>query len=344
MKAETTQGQYAAIRSSILAAVIDRAVSLGISVDTLLSKHGMSLDLLKDPYTQLAMNEYVSFLESAADLSQDEHFGARVGTNMRAGDLGPMGVLLSLSRTIHVGLSRLNRSVRALQTGTDLEMLESDDLVIWSYQLRDSRVWPRRQESEFSMTATTQVIRDNFGSRWSPMQVHFEHSAPADTKFLHQFFGCEVIFGQATNRLVMDRAQLLEVKRTEDAALILMLERHIDDLKQSTPRQTSLTAAVKSIVSSSLGLRPVSVERIADALGHSPRNLQRKLAEEGHNLRSIVDEIRQERARNLLADSRIPVGEIASSLGYSDGTAFWRAHRRWSQMKPTEVRAERRDD
>lgn len=144
MKTDTNQSQYAAIRSSILGAVIDHAVSLGISIDVLLSKHGISLDLLKDPYTQLAMNEYVSFLESAAELSQDEHFGARVGTNMRAGDLGPMGVLLSLSRTIYVGLSRLNRSVRAMQTGTDLQMLDGEDCVFWSYQLRDSRIWPRR--------------------------------------------------------------------------------------------------------------------------------------------------------------------------------------------------------
>lgn len=330
---------YSAIRSTMLVAVLDRAAARGINTNALMAKHGISLDLLKDPYTHLPMKEYVGFLESAAELAQDEHIGARIGAEMRAGDLGPMGVLLSLSRSIYVGLDRLNRSALALQTGMETTLLDFEDDLYWSYKLDDNRIWPRRQDAEFSLVATTQVIRSNFNARWSPREVHFEHAPPQNPKHLAQYFGCPVLYGQATNRLVLDRAPLVEMFKVEDTALIVMLERHIADLIDAMPRHATLTAAVRSIVSSSLGLQSVAVDRIADALAMSPRNLQRKLKSEGSSIREILDGIRQERAQTLLSESDIPVGEIACALGYSDGTAFWRAHKRWSELKPRDFRA-----
>ena len=330
---------YAAIRSTILGAVLDRMVARGVSIQPLLSKHGISLDILKDPYTHLSMREYVGFLESAAEMSGDLHLGARIGADIRAGDLGPMGVLLSLSRSIYVGLDRITQSGDAVQTGTEIVFMEHEDELYWTYQVQDRRIWPRRQDVEFSLVATVQVIRDNFHSRWSPQQVHLEHAAPEGDTFLRQYFGCPILYGQATNRLVLDRPPLLEQYRVEDAALVAMLERHIRDLIQTAPRQSDLSGAVRSVISSSLGLRPISVERVADTLGHSPRNLQRKLSEEGTSLRAILDDIRRERAMELLSEGTIPVGEIASALGYADGTAFWRAHKRWSELTPSAIKA-----
>ncbi|WP_460274275.1 AraC family transcriptional regulator [Celeribacter sp. ULVN23_4] len=336
--AEETHG-YAAIRSTLLGAVLDHMIARGVSIQPLLSRHGISLDILKDPYTHLSMREYVGFLESAAEMSGDPHIGARIGADIRAGDLGPMGVLMSLSRSIYVGLDRITRSGDAVQTGTEIVFMENGEDLLWTYQIRDRRIWPRRQDVEFSLVATVQVIRDNFLSRWSPQQVHFEHASPGNDTFLRQYFGCPISYGQATNRLVMDRGPLLEQYRVEDSALVAMLERHINDLIQTAPRQSNLSGAVCSVISSSLGLRPISVERVAETLGHSPRNLQRKLSEEGTSLRELLDEIRRERAMELLSEGTIPVGKIASALGYADGTAFWRAHKRWSELTPSAIKA-----
>ena len=325
-----TPVNYAAIRSTLLASMLDRFAALGLSPTTLLAKQKIGLDILKDPYTQLTMNEYIALFESAAEMSGDEHIGAKIGLEMRAGDLGPIGILLSLSRSIYVGLDRLNRSARALQTGTEINFFDDGDEVSWSYRLTDDRLESRRQDAEFSLVSTVQIIRNNFLRRWSPREVHFEHAPPNDPEFLQKVFGCPVLYGQATNRLVLDRGPLMDLYRTEDTALILMIERHIADLIASTPSQSTLSAAVEGIVSSSLGFRPVSVDRVANALGLSARNLQRKLGEEGTSVREILDGIRRERAHVMLTEQHLPVGEIARALGYSDGTAFWRATKRWS--------------
>ncbi|NIY78158.1 MAG: AraC family transcriptional regulator [Rhodobacteraceae bacterium] len=336
--ARETHG-YAAIRSTLLTYVLDRLNARGVATQSLLSKHGISLDMLKDPYAHLSMNEFNSFLESASELSGDQHIGAHIGTEIRAGDLGPMGILLSLSRSIHIGIDRIAKSAAALQSGTEMSFLPNGDEMLMSYQIEDARIWPRRQDAEFSLVGTVQVIRDNFLRRWSPQQVHFEHAPPDDDSFLRQFFRCPILYGQATNRLVMDRAPLMELYRVEDAALVSMLERHIEDLIEATPHNSTLTDAVRTVVTSSLGLRPISVERVAETLGLSPRNLQRKLSDEGTSLRDLLDDIRRDRATTLLSDGDIPVGEVAAALGYADGTAFWRAHKRWSKLTPREVRS-----
>ena len=46
-------------------------------------------------------------------------------------------------------------------------------------------------------------------------------------------------------------------------------------------------------------------------------------------------EIRFEIARQLLGDTKVPLGQIAAALGYSEAGAFTRAFRRWAGQTPT---------
>jgi AraC-like DNA-binding protein len=49
--------------------------------------------------------------------------------------------------------------------------------------------------------------------------------------------------------------------------------------------------------------------------------------------------VRYEIARQLLEGTRLPLAEIAATLGYSDPSAFTRAFRRWSGHAPAAWRA-----
>jgi AraC-like DNA-binding protein len=334
-KGETPQ--FSAIRASLLSALIDRLEASNESAQPILNRIGLSPAQLSDPYGFIPMPQFVAFLEGASASVKDPVLGARIGAGLKAGDMGPLGIVLSLSESIQAGISRFVRYTNALQSGTQSQWIQVDDQWVFSYRLTDSRIWPRRQDAEFSLASLIQVVRDNFGRGWSPQEVHFEHSESEDPAFLVKFFRCPVLFRQPINRLFVRQSDCSAVVRTEDPQLLATLERHVADLISPGKEADSLAQAVTAIIEVNLGLAPVSVERIAQAFGFSPRTLQRKLAREGTTLRHLVETTRRQKAEKMLALPGARVNQVAMALGYGDPTAFWRAYREWTGTPPSQA-------
>ena len=74
------------------------------------------------------------------------------------------------------------------------------------------------------------------------------------------------------------------------------------------------------------------------ALHMSERTLARRLAERDYTFTSLVDEIRNQLARDYLRQPRFSVTDIAFLLGFSDQSNFARAFKRWTSLSPTEFR------
>jgi AraC-like DNA-binding protein len=73
---------------------------------------------------------------------------------------------------------------------------------------------------------------------------------------------------------------------------------------------------------------------VAEAADMSKRTLQRRLSERGLSYRAIVKQTRLRHAAAYLADSTMPVSEIAASLGYTDASNFTRAFRCQTGVSP----------
>jgi AraC-like DNA-binding protein len=81
-----------------------------------------------------------------------------------------------------------------------------------------------------------------------------------------------------------------------------------------------------------------SGDQVARLLLMHHRTLNRRLKAEGTTFQELLDEVRFEAACQLLDTARIPITEIAASLGYAETSAFSRAFRRWSGATPIERR------
>src|SRR5262249_52482895 len=81
-----------------------------------------------------------------------------------------------------------------------------------------------------------------------------------------------------------------------------------------------------------------SAREVAGLLFLHRRTLNRHLNEQGLNFQRVLDEIRFEAACQLLDNTRLPLTDIAASLGYSESSAFTRAFRRWSGAVPSRRR------
>lgn len=319
------------IRASVLTPIVARLDSVNGTGDMLLAAHGILRSQLGDPYALVPMARYIALFEQAAVEAGDPFLGARLGAALRPGDLGPIGMLFSLSPTIRVAFTRLSRYVSVLQGATGSGLVDEDDRVLWSYRLVDPAMWPRRQDSEFTLSTSCQLLRSCFGPSWRPLEIHLEHPAPRDPELLRRLFRAPVRFDQPSNAIVIAAADAARVHRTEDRDLVAILERHLADLADEADEAPGLKEKVQSLIGIYLGHKPVTIAAIAAELGLSPRTLQRRLSDAGLSLREMLRDHRRALAAHHMAAAEAPMSKIAESLGYADSTVFWRARRAWSR-------------
>ena len=78
---------------------------------------------------------------------------------------------------------------------------------------------------------------------------------------------------------------------------------------------------------------------MAAALNMAEATLRRRLKQEGATYQSIRDALRRDLAIARLADTTQTIAEIAHALGFAEPSAFHRAFRKWTGVRPTAYRA-----
>jgi AraC-like DNA-binding protein len=103
------------------------------------------------------------------------------------------------------------------------------------------------------------------------------------------------------------------------------------------PSQSSL----RTTIAASLRHGDVSLQSTASRLGVSPRTLQRHLTGMGTTYSEIVEEVRLDKACQLLAKSDHSISNIADRLGYSGASSFSRSFMRLMKVQPVVYRRQR---
>ncbi|KAA1177251.1 AraC family transcriptional regulator [Rhizobium tropici] len=323
---------FASIRASVLIPLVQEIDRRSRKTDLLLASHGILRSQLEDPYAVLPMARYVALFEDAALVTGEPCLGARMGVGFKPADIGPIGMLFALSPTIRSAFERLSRYVNAVQGATSSGVFEENGDFVWSYRVDDPSMWPRRQDSEFTIAASCQLVRSCFRRGWRPIEIHFEHRAPRDTSSLSRIYAAPILFGQSGNRIIMSKMEADRVHRAEDKGLIEILLRHIADLLDRPGSEATFTEKVQSLIGIYLGHRQITIAAFASELQMSPRSLQRKLSLEGTSLRILIQEYRQALVSlHLKRENGSSMTEIARIAGYADNTVLWRARRTWGK-------------
>lgn len=323
---------FSTIRASVIRQVLRLIDEADGNADQLLRGQEIRRTEVDDPYALVSMSRYLAIFEQAAVSLDDAVLGARLGTRAKPADLGPLGLLFATAPSIRAGLSHTIRYLAVLQNGTTSGIVEENDVLLYRYKVDYQSLWPRRQDAEYTLACTCQLIRDCFSNRWNPIEVQFEHSPSQDVTGLRRIFRAPVVFNQPINCVVIDRKDADRQYREEDRGLAAVLERHISDLLANGETDVDLRSRARKVVSIYLGHKPITVELVADELGVTKRTLQRHLAAEGTSLRELVNQHRCKIAQRYLSEG-VHRGRVAHLLGYADATAFWRSYKSWSASR-----------
>lgn len=272
-------------------------------------------------------------LQAGAQLSGCDDFGLRLGARHHPADLGTAGFLLLAAPTARVMIEALDRHGRLIQDRAFSVVAESGAVELY-YTAPVSDGEQRRQDAEFSVACIVAAVRAAVGSRLAPLEVSFEHGAPASFARHRALFGCPVRFSRPANRVVLSRSTGAMPIVTADAALFDQLGTYVESGFGAGLDSGGLVCVVGGIVASLLPTGDASLEAVARPLDLSPRTLQRKLAQADAGFGELLDNARRELAKKYVLGTRLSMAHIAQLLGYSESAAFTRSYRRWHQVAP----------
>lgn len=173
---------------------------------------------------------------------------------------------------------------------------------------------------------------------WSPTCAHFTHSAPPDLEVHRRLFGCPLVFDSDFDGFVCESDSLDRPNRFADPGLAALARDYANSLAEALP-EPSLTQQVVTCLRLLLPVGHSSLDRVASHIGLNKRSLQRKLGAEGHAFGDLLDEMREELARDYLANSSLSLPEIADLLGYATTTSLTRWFTARFGISPTGWRA-----
>jgi AraC-like DNA-binding protein len=294
-----------------------------------------------DPELRIPIKTVHDMLRMAVELTGDHDLGLKAARQLTPGDHGALEYAARSAATWRETLQCVGRYTRLLNDALRYSLREEGDWV--HVQLESSVVMPRTA-ADFQSAAFHVSSRFFWPVNSVPqLSVSFMHPRPDNIEEYERTFGsCSLHFQAPWSGFTLPRHYLDQPVVSADPNLHLVLRRHAEALLAELPRAKSVTERVRELVANELAGGPPNVTRIAQKLSMTTRTLGRRLEEEGTSFREVVDGLRQMLAARYVADSSLPLSEVAFLLGFSQSAAFHRAFKRWTRQTPLDYRRAQR--
>lgn len=171
-----------------------------------------------------------------------------------------------------------------------------------------------------------------------PLQTaQFTWAPPPHAETYRILFPAPTFFNAPVTRLRIDARYLDLPLRRDENALNQMLHHALPLMVESYRRDRLLLDRTRHLLQTQPQLA-LNARAVAERLHVSTRTLHRHLQEQGHSLQKLKDEVRRERATELLMRTRKPIKQVAQEAGFLNEKSFIRAFKSWTGQTPTSFR------
>ncbi|GGU48900.1 transcriptional regulator [Pseudomonas laurentiana] len=309
--------------------------SEGLSSDELLLGSGISLTDLKRSDPRITTRQEMLVCANAVALRRE--IGLELGPRMHVSSYGMLGYALLSSATLGDALRLALHYPALLGTLFHLRLIEDGD-TIW-FSASDYREHPQLAAFNAELcVGSLKVICDDLLGRPLPLLgARFAYPQPDYHERYRQTFSCPLHFDAIDNAFAFSADWLPQPLPLADAVTHrAMAERCRQQNLEFTGRQAWL-GRIRQLLLQQLDAPP-GLEDLARQMNCSSRTLRRHLQEMGSSYQQLLDELRFERAKQLLSEDQMPIYRIAELLGFSETASFRHAFLRWSGVAPSHFR------
>ncbi len=321
---------------AFVAAIMRAYAKYGKSPTRALELAQIAPELLQNPNARISAAQ----MERISDAAMQELDDEALGWFSRRLPWGSYGMLARAS----ISAPKLGL---ALQRWCRHHGLLTDDITLQLQTLRDITTISLTEHRDLGAMrefCLVSVLRNLHGvacwlvdSRIPLQGAQFPFAAPAHHPVYALLFSGATSFGQPQAQIQMDARYLDLPLRRNEAALQQMLQHALPLTVLQYRRDRLLVQRVRQALATQPELTR-SAEDLAVLLHLSPRTLHRQLKEEGASLQALKDEVRRQRAQDLLLRTDRPIKQVAQAAGFQNEKSFMRAFKGWTGQSPAEFR------
>jgi AraC-like DNA-binding protein len=324
----TTLGTWVkAICRALEAAGCDSAAAL--------AEAGFDLKSLEGPTARCPLTHTERLWRIAVKATGDPAFGIKVASHIKQTTFHALGYGLSASSTLKEAFERVQRYCHVASDAIEYEFWRSGSEYHFVIEPADKVA---DESVDAVVAAYLRMCRSLMGHDYSPLRIEFRRARPEKIDDFQRLLRAPLLFGAAHTRLVFDRDAIErpldggnpELARHHDAIALQYL---------SQIERDNIQWRVREVLTQRLSKGEPSQEDVAELLNMSARTLQRKLGDCGITYKEILDQTRRVLALAYLSAPRHTVSDITYLLGFSAGSSFTRAFRRWTGQSPSHWRA-----
>ena len=312
---------------------------LGVEPADVLARVGIDPARLVEPESRIPFDQVGQLLVACADATGCPHFGLLLGQRAGLSAPGVPAALIEHAESVGDALRATVLHLHVHDRGAVLSLTPVDrGQVQLSYVIFHPGTPGAVQITDGALAIMGAVLRHLCGPQWRPTEVLLPRSRPAQVAPYRACFQTTLRFDSPFAAMVFPDSDLSRRPPGAHTEKRLRVERMIADLERTRP--VTVAEQVVRVLARTVMAGPPSGPQVAGALGISQRRLHERLAAEGTRYSTLLAEVRCEIARQLLEGTRMPAGEIATTLHYGSPGAFSRAFKAWTGVSPRELRAD----
>jgi len=305
----------------------------GADVAAWQARHGLDTPSIQGAWVDLPPARFAAAVSDAVMACGEPALGLLLGERLAAGTHGIVGHAVLHSTTLGQALDVVIRYAALRMPILGFEATR--DATHWQLHLRP--LHPLGAAERPLMEATLLAVHRLLGTLLlgaSPVDaIRLPHALGRDGPLARALFACDLLPPAPPATLRIPLKHLDAWLPASDPEAFAIAERQCRDEMARRDTATELSARVRALLQGPL-LASADAAVCARLLALSPRSLERRLAAEGTGFRSLVDDLRRERAEAVL-DGGGTVDAAAAATGYGDVANFRRAFRRWTGMSPS---------
>lgn len=320
--------------------IVNFAADFGIDKETCLLGTGISEAQLQDSEALISSQQEMTLIENLIlALPNEPALGFKLGLQYQLSTFGAWGFALRTSHTLREALATGLRYLPLSTAYCRLRLFEENGFftVVFAADLIPSLL--RQFLLERDMATSINIISELSLAGVKLSCIEFEGEPPSYAHDIESICGFKPVYRSSRNAMTVTVEEAGRLLPTYDAQLVRLMDEQCRQQLQHR-QQTGITGQVRQQLLGSLGL-VASLEQVAEALAMSPRNLRRKLEQENTSFKVLLDQERQQIAKQLLHGSQMKLDELAFHLGYTDTASFSRAFKRWENCSAGEYRKNR---